>query len=518
MKNKQKTIFAIVAVAIAIIFLSCSEGLIDTTVKTKYGMVKGLPNETGTVVVFKGIPYAAPPVGDLRWREPQPPASWEGVRDAANFCASCMQGSGERLPWTKEFMNQTQVSEDCLYLNIWTPAKKATDKLGVFVYFHGGGFGEGSGSIAVYDGEGLARKGIIVVNANYRLGVMGFLSHPELTAESPNKASGNYALLDMIAVLKWVKTNIAMFGGDPEKVCISGQSAGAMAVNALISSPLAKGLFQRAITQSGSSFKGGIGSGNMITLTEAEVKGVEFAKAKGASSLTELRAKSAEEIMKKIETAPVAMGSGFGMIIDGYFLTDSPTNVLDKGEQNDTPFMTGGNSGEMGFRGEKADEFFKLYPIGSDGDTAKVLKIAGQESGRLNAYLYLNERAKTAQTNGYVYFFDQPIPWPEHPEFGAFHTGEAPYLFNSFRMMDRPWTAEDSLVADRMGSYWANFVNNGDPNGPGLPEWLPFSANDKRVMKLNAKEMRMIPVAASQERYDFLYEQLMKPVSSGFPF
>ncbi|MBN1159285.1 MAG: carboxylesterase family protein, partial [Bacteroidales bacterium] len=490
--------------------------ILDPVVQTQNGLVQGVVNEDETVVVFKGIPYAAPPVGNLRWREPQPPASWEGVRDASDFCESCMQGNNSRLPWTPEFMNQTEVSEDCLYLNIWTSAKTASDNLGVFVYFHGGGFGEGSGSIAAYNGEGLAKKGgIIVINVNYRLGALGFLAHPELTAKSPNHASGNYGLLDMIAALKWVKANIEAFGGDPNKVCISGQSAGAMAVAGLIASPLAKGLFQRAMTQSGSSFRG-MGSGNMTTLAEAEARGVEFAKRKGASTLAELRTISAEEIIKQDETAPPAMGMGFGMINDGYFLTDSPANILDTGEQNDTPFITGGNSGEMGYRGEKSDAFFELYPLGPDNDTANALKIAGVESGRLGAYLYLDQRAKTSKTNGYVYFFDQAIPWPEHPEFGAFHTSEAPYVFNSFDMLDRPWTAGDSLVADRMASYWANFVTNGDPNGPGLPEWRAFDPNDKSVMRLS-EDMGMIPVASSEERYDFLLEQLMKPVSISFP-
>jgi para-nitrobenzyl esterase len=513
---KRSKIFLFLGVGL---FLACScskTKLLDPTVQTQNGLVKGVVNEDLTVVSFKGVPYAAPPVGDLRWKEPQPVTPWEGVLDAAEFCSSCMQGSNSRLPWTPEFMNQTKVSEDCLYLNIWTPAKSASDKLGVFVYFHGGGFGEGSGSIAAYNGEGLAKKGIIVVNVNYRLGALGFLAHPELTAESPNHASGNYGLLDMIAALKWVKANIEAFGGDPNRVCISGQSAGAMAVGGLIASPLAKGLFQRAMTQSGSSFRG-MGSGNGTSLSEAETRGVEFAKRKGASSLADLRAISAEDIIKQDETAPPAMGMGFGMINDGYFLSDSPQNILQKGEQNDTPFITGGNSGEMGYRGEKSDAFFKLYPLGPDNDTASAVKIAGHESGRLSAYLYLDMRAKTSKTNGYVYFFDQAIPFPGHPEFGAFHTAEAPYVFNSFKMFDRPWTAGDSLVADMMSSYWVNFVNNGDPNGPGLPEWRPYSAGDKSVMKLNAEEMGMIPVAASEERYNYLYEQLMKPAQTGFP-
>jgi para-nitrobenzyl esterase len=211
MNNQFKKTNLMLMMAMGILLFSCSGKLINTTVKTQYGKVKGLVNETGTVVAFKGLPYAAPPVGDLRWKEPQPPLAWDGVRDATGFCASCMQNRAfSRLPWTEEFMVQDSISEDCLFLNIWTPAVSAADKLPVFVYLHGGGFNEGSGSIAVYDGEELAGKGIIVVTINYRLGIFGFFVHPELTAESPNHASGNYALLDMVAALTWVRDNIAV--------------------------------------------------------------------------------------------------------------------------------------------------------------------------------------------------------------------------------------------------------------------------------------------------------------------
>jgi para-nitrobenzyl esterase len=507
---------------LAIVFLrliSCTGSnqhkLIDATVQIQSGLVKGVVNATSTVVAFKGIPYAAPPIGDLRWKEPQPPASWDSIRDASQFCASCMQNRAfSRLPWSKEFMVQDSISEDCLYLNIWTPAKTLADKLAVLIYFHGGGFNEGSGSVAVYDGTHLAEKGIIVVNANYRLGVLGFMAHPELTAESQHHASGNYGLLDMVAVLKWIKGNIAAFGGDPDRVCISGQSAGAMSVNALIASPLAKGLFQRAITQSGSSLKG-IGSGNLPSLKDAESRGVDFAKGKGVSNLAELRKVAALDIIKPDEKAATTFGMGFGIISDGYFLTDHPINILKAGKQNDTPFMTGINSGETMYMGEKSPAFFNLYPLGAEKDTAAAVKAAGQEQGRIGAYLYLNERAKTAKTNGYAYYFDQAIPWPEHPEFGAFHTGEVPYVFKSFNMLQRPWTKADTVVADRMASFWANFVKTGDPNAPGLPEWRPFKVDDKSIMRLSA-DMGMIPVAASDEKYDFLVKELDKPFTPDF--
>lgn len=289
----------------SVLLFSCGSNqqesqMLDSVVQTQNGPVKGIVNESNNVVTFKGIPYATPPVGDLRWKEPQPVEAWTEVLDASEFCASCMQNkAGSRNPWTEEFMVQNGISENCLFLNVWTPAKTENDKLPVFVYIHGGGLTEGSGAIAVYDGENMAKKGILVVTINYRLGALGFLAHPKLTAESPNHSSGNYGYLDQIAALKWVKNNISAFGGDPNTVTITGQSAGAMSVNQLITSPLAAGLFHRAITESGTSFASGI-FGSTPTLEEAEQMGVEFATQKGASSFAELRAMPAEKIIEAV--------------------------------------------------------------------------------------------------------------------------------------------------------------------------------------------------------------------------
>jgi para-nitrobenzyl esterase len=498
----------IVLTTLLIVALSCNtqSKLLDPVVETQSGLLQGVANPEGTVTSFKGIPYAEPPVGDLRWRKPQPPLPWEGIRDASEFCASCIQNRVyshlPNGPWTEEFMVQNEVSEDCLFLNIWTPAREASDKLAVFVYLHGGALTEGSGAIDVYDGEELAKKGIVVVTINYRLGVLGFLAHPDLTAESPNKVSGNYGYLDQIAALEWIRQNIAAFGGDPGRVTIAGQSAGAGSVRALIASPLARGLFQRAITQSGSGL---VGSDRSTSLVDAEGRGTEFAESKGATSISELRAMPAMEVyMSASGQGPVR----FGGVIDGYVLTASHTAVFENGEQNDTPFMTGMNRDELRYRGERSDEFFTLYPVGPDGDTAQVERVAGQEQSRLNAYLWLEHRAKTSSTNGYVYYFNRAIPWPEYPEFGAFHTGEVPYMFNNLKMLDRPWTKVDTMVADVMSSYWVNFTKNGDPNGDGLPVWSAFNSDEKQVMELG-EEMGMIPVAASEERFDFLKEQLL---------
>jgi para-nitrobenzyl esterase len=504
----MKSIFRIIVISVALalsIVTSCTTtpGIIDPVVRTESGLVQGVINETANVVAFKGLPYAAPPVGELRWQEPQPPPSWDGVRDASEFGASAIQvKQGSRLPWTEEFMVQNETSEDCLFLNIWTPAKTAEDQLAVFVYLHGGAYTEGSGAIDVYDGEELAKKGIVVVTINYRLGVLGFLAHPELTAESPHHVSGNYGILDQLAALKWISKNIAAFGGDPLRVTIAGQSAGAGSVNALIISPQAAGLFHRAITESGTRYWN---SFLMSTaLSAAEEQGVEFATWKGATSIAELRSMPAEEL---ISTGPDAPRVRFGPVIDGYYQPADMKTVFAEGKQNDTPFMNGFNAGETRYMGDRDEKFAALYMSEGDIDTTEAEIVAGQEQTRLNTLLWMEERAKTAKTDAYGYFFDRAIPWPEHPEFGAFHTGEVPYVFNNLKMMDRPWTAVDTLVADRMSSYWVNFTKNGNPNGEGLPNWSAYYDNSREIMRIG-EESGMIPVAGNDERFDFLKAQM----------
>ncbi len=290
------------------------------------GLLTGMSGSDPAVQVYKGIPYAAPPVGALRWHAPQPSSPWEGVRKADTFAPGCIQHvAGSRPPWTEELMHQDSISEDCLYLNVWTAANDAGERRPVLVYIHGGGFSEGSGSVAAYDGEELAKKGLVVVTINYRLGALGFLAHPELTAESGDNASGNFGLLDQVAALQWVKQNIAAFGGDPNNVTIAGQSAGAIAVYLLTVAPPARSLFERG------------------------------------------------------------------------------------------------------------------------------------------------------------------IPWPERPEFGAFHTAEVPYFFNNLRMLDRPWEPLDRQLADMMSSYWANFATGGNPNGAGLPEWPAYDGQDVRFMRFGER-------------------------------
>ncbi len=504
--------FAPIYVAVILFMFACSGSqskysILDTTVQVESGQLKGLINDEGTVVAFKGVPYAAPPVGDLRWKEPQPPLPWEGVRDASEFCASCIQNRAfSRDPWTEEFMVQDSISEDCLFLNIWTSAKSAEDNLPVLVYIHGGGLTEGSGSIDVYDGEELSKKGIIVITINYRLGALGFLAHPGLTAESSHNVSGNYGYLDQLAALKWIQKNITSFGGDPSRVTIAGQSAGAASVNALINSPLAAGLFHRSITQSGTSFSSGPMRARMMS--DAERQGEEFARSKGASSIADLRDVPAMEIIAR-DTSQPRLGF-FGGVIDGYFQISDRKTTFEESRQNDTPFMSGANADETHYRGSQGEEFKSLYPYATEEEKAAQLKVAGQEQSRLSTYLWMEFRAQTSNTESYQYFFDRAIPWPEAPEHGAFHTAEVPYMFNNMKMIiSHTMERTDTIVADVMSSYYANFVKTGDPNGPGLPVWEPHSSGNHMVMRLGEK-MGMMPITENEERFEFLKKQILE--------
>lgn len=465
---------------------------VNGAVKTASGSLEGTATASG-IRVFKGIPFAAPPVGDLRWRPPQPPAKWDGVRKADKFSDSCMQAlRRSTFPWTKEFMVQNEASEDCLCLNVWTGAKASTtgsEKRPVLVWIHGGAFNEGSGEIITYDGEELAKKGLIVVTINYRLGVFGFFTHPELTKESPQHASGNYGLLDCVAALEWVQKNIAAFGGDPSRVTIAGQSAGAMAVHALTASPLAKGLFQRAIAESGSSVVR-----RTRELAASEQDGVKWAADKGATSLKELRAKPAADLMG---------GARFSPVVDGWFLLADPLATIAQGKHNDVPTMTGLTADEGSasptYGKVKADEFakqsqqrfgddfLKLYPSNDQTQSSLSQKQSARDQGLVAMYLWASERAKTSKTKAFTYYFTRGIPWPEHPEFGAFHTGDVPYFFANLKHLNRPWEAVDRKLADTASSYWVNFAKTGDPNGKGLPNWPAFAAAQQVTMALGEK-------------------------------
>ena len=505
---------------------------IKQPVRIEGGLVSGVPGKDPSVLTFKGIPFAAPPVGDLRWREPKPLVAWRGTRQADKFSASCIQEvAGERKPWTYEFMTHGDISEDCLYLNVWTSATSAVEKRPVFVYIYGGGFREGSTEVPVYDGEGLAKKGLVVVTANYRLGVLGFLAYPELAAESAHHVSGNYGILDQLAALRWVHENIARFGGDPGRVTIAGQSAGGMSVHDLTACPMAKGLFQRAIVESGGS---SVGANAMrlgpSTMAEAEAQGQEFAKAKGAKSLADLRALSWKKLIKPL---PSDTPGGwprlfFAPVPDGYFLPAPFGEVIAQGKQNDVVTLTGANKGELGGLGppaapvtaesfakqarqrygSAADEFLKLYPAHTDDEAKIAQSQSTRDQALVSMYLWAEVRARTAKTRVYEYLWDHALPGPDAQRFGAFHTSEVPYVLNTLYMSDRPFTDADYKIADTMSSYWANFAATGDPNGNGLPEWRAIS-DERRIMELGDK-MERIPVAGSPAKFAFFKNYLLK--------
>ncbi len=505
-------------------------------IRIESGLIEGLANEEGDIVAFKGIPYAAPPVGELRWREPQPVAKWEDVRKADVFGASCPQpASTFAPPYTAEFAVTNATSEDCLFLNVWTPAKSAAEKLGVLVYIHGGSGIRGSGAVSVYDGEALAKKGIIVVTINFRLGIFGGMGHPQLTAESPHHVCGNYGMLDMIAALKWVHENVAAFGGDPQKVTLAGQSSGCMALHYLLTSPLTKGMVRGAIAVSFSydylTKPHAIGN-----VWQKEQQGLKFAAAKKVAGIAELRKMPPTELMAydpSVEPFTRACLNGSPNTDGWSFLMEYP-KALAEGALADVPMLTGITADDFGpppkylkttvasfatelpkMFGEKREAFLAkqsdylaLCRVSTDDEARAMLKRAQQEYRMASIFHWANWRAKTARMPVFTYVFDQAIPWPEHPEFGAFHSSDLVYAFNNLAKMNHPWTDDDRRVGELVSAYWVNFVKTGNPNGDGLPEWKPFVSVTPATMTIGAK-----PGArelAEKERLGFYRELLEK--------
>lgn len=498
----------------------------NPVVKTADGSVSGTFDAASRVASFKGLPFAAPPVGNLRWRAPQPPHSWTGVRDGSKFGPSCMQRvHGDFLPWTKEYLVHGQVSEDCLYLNVWTPRANRAANLPVVVFIPGGGFVEGSGSVPMYDGMHLASTGMVVVTINYRLGVFGFLAYPGLTAESPHHASGNYGLLDQIAALEWVRGNIRAFGGNPHNVTVWGQSAGAISVGALLVSPRAAGLFQRAMADSGLGFEGF----PTPDLKDAEQTGERFAEAHHASDLKELRA---------IPAADLLPGPSdhfrFTPDIDGWVLTASPHALNQTSSGSDVPVITGyqANDGMLftppirskadfddwanRVYGSMAGEFERLYPGGSLQQMQLSITESNQDRDRVSMYLWAKARMEHRKDPVYTYYFDQAIPWPAHPEFGAFHSGELPYFFRNLDLMDRPWKAMDHHVSETASGYLKAFAATGNPNTRELPHWPAVSAITPQTMKIGPKTQPM-PLATN-ERYQFWMRYFQSAEAKSAPF
>lgn len=490
--------------------LSCSTQSQNLgTIHITGGEISGRETADGAVHIYQGIPFAAPPVGDLRWKAPQPVKPWEGVLACTDFGPSPMQGEPRPFSmWSKEYLIRDEpISEDCLYLNVWTGAQSSSEKRPVVVWIYGGGFNSGGTNVPIYDGEAFARKGVIFVSINYRVNVFGFLAHPELSKESSYGASGNYGILDQIAGLKWVKENIAAFGGDPARVTIAGQSAGAMSVNTLVASPLAKGLFHQAIPESGALF-----TGASQTLAQAEQGGVQAMSQFNAASVEELRALSTEEIFK-------ARGD-WRPIVDNYLLPKDIKKIFAAGEQNQVDLLTGWNEDEgftlrgiqkaEGYQqevrnqyGEQADEYLKYYPGSTDEEAEKSQYAAGRDVifGVQN-YTWAKIQAQ-AGTQVYVYNFTRDVPGEgEYAQYGAFHTGEVPYAYGNLKFVNRPWEPADRELEAAMSDYWTNFIKTGNPNGSGLPKWPRFTTDQKQIIFLG-KEITSGPMADA-EKLEFL--------------
>jgi len=466
-------------------------------VKVEGGSVQGTVEDG--LAVYRGIPFAAPPVGDLRWRAPQPVAKWDGVKQADKFAASCIQGMRNAAPGGQG----PAMSEDCLYLNVWSPAKSANDRIPVLVWIYGGGFNAGATSEPNYSGEKLAKKGVVLVSIAYRVGQMGFLAHPQLSAESENHASGNYGLLDMIAGLQWVQKNIAAFGGDPHRVTIFGESAGGIAVSMLCASPLAKGLFHGAISQSGGSFgpprPTTFPGENLKRLADAERSGETFARNAGASSIAELRKLTADKIP--------AGGRGQGMawpIIDGWVIPDDQYKLYEAKRYNDTPILVGYNSDEgQSFSpprtpedyvtavkaryGPYADSLLKAYPSGS-GTVAKTARDLTRDAAfGWHTWIWARLQTQTGKSKVFYYCFDQHPDYPaDSPRagYGSPHGADVAYIFQHLNASNPQIGKSDFEISEAMATYWTNFAKRGDPNGPGVPEWPAFRDADPVVMYL----------------------------------
>jgi para-nitrobenzyl esterase len=472
-------------------------------VQTANGPVEGRGVQPSGVRIFRGIPFAQPPTGELRWREPQPVKNWRDLRKALDFGPRCMQA-----PIFDDMVFRSNgVSEDCLYLNVWTPAKSSRDRLPVLVYFYGGGFVSGDGSEPRYDGESMAAKGIVVVTLSYRVGVFGFMAHPELTKESPHKASGNYGLLDQNAALRWVQRNIGNFGGDPRRVTIAGESAGSMSVSAHLASPLSKSLIAGAIGESGAV----LGGLSAMPFAKAEEAGSKFAESLGAQSLAALRAMPAQQLLDASSKGGWASVGRYPPTVDGYFLTADPLETYAAGKQARVPLLVGWNSEESGWKAvlgsdeptlenfkkvlaklyaARADEVFKFYPATSAGEVIQAATdLASDRVMGHSTWKWADMHTRTSPVYRYLYTRPRPAMRTQTtpPARGAVHSAEIEYAMGNLKLMTDvyPWAEDDYKVSNVMQSYFANFIKNGDPNGAGLPQWPALTIG--RVMRIDVE-------------------------------
>lgn len=508
-KRQPRTLLPVFLVSLCLSAFASSQ-VIETTA----GLVRG--TEEGALAIYKGIPFASPPLGDLRWRDPQPPAPWSDIKSADRFPPACPQlGS-----YPKDAPPET-TSEDCLYLNIWKPLGATKEKLPVMLWIYGGSLRNGSASIPLYAGDQLARHGVIVVTANYRLGVLGFLAHPDLTKESRNQSSGNYGLMDQIAALSWIQQNISAFGGDPENVTVVGQSSGAISISALVSSPLAKGLFHRAIGQSGGLFEP-MELMNNLKLEGAEQVGQRFMERADASSLEELRSKPVSELLG-VPFSP-------NIIVDGHVLLQTPYDAYRHNQHNRVPVLIGytANEGQEFIAGRTitttnfTDELERHFPAflvrltapesGGTDKAARSAALAYERDVRFGWSMWTWARlaSRKHEAGAWFYQFTQPTPYPaDSPEagWGAAHGSDMPYVFGHLDNYPWAWTPQDQALSSMMSAYWTNFARSGNPNGQGLPEWPNFTSENPVTMQLGEKVApTLLHTDGTLSRIDRTYE------------
>lgn len=518
---KHLIVFALSAFFVSTVYSQTLNNKLPLQVKTTNGILEG--TDDSGIHSFKGVPFAQPPVGDLRWKEPQPVKNWDGVRKANHFGPRAMQ----RRLFSDMVFRSNGLSEDCLYLNVWTPATSANEKLPVLVYFYGGGFVGGDGSEYRYDGENMARKGMVAITVNYRLTVFGFLAHPELTKESPHHASGNYGLMDQSAALQWVQQNIAAFGGDPNRVTIAGESAGSFSVSAQMASPLSKNLFAGAIGESGSL----LGFNAPVTLAEAEQMGLKFADSVGAKSLAELRAMSAADILAATAKPKIY----FPVDVDGYFFTKAPAQTFAAGEQAHVPLLVGWNSAENNYKsiigqnapttdnyikavqnlyGDNSASILKVYGTFTDADVQTVATdLASDRFIAFGTWRWSDMQSATGGKPVYRYFYSHPRPITKAESLkgvtnsqrtgfqGASHSAEIEYAMGNLatnKVYD--WQPEDYKVSETMQAFFVNFIKTGNPNGAGLPRWQPLKNGEPaNIMHIDVDTKPM--VETHRDRY-----------------
>ena len=527
-------VLAMIAVVVASALFDTPRlwAIADRPVRIASGLVVGMTDPTTGVAVFKGIPYAAPPVGELRWREPQPVTPWSDTRRADRFAPPCMQPlSTAAAPgvspaaFDENLRLAGPTSEDCLYLNVWTAARKPRERRPVVVWIPGGGFTRGSPVRPATDGAALSRRGVVLVSISYRLGVFGFLSHPELTAESPNRSSGHYGLLDQIAALRWVQKNITAFGGDPANVTVLGQSAGAIAINALMASPLARGLFARVAATSGWAVLPGaplpfpspaLPRGE--TQSDADARGVTFAARLGAASVRDLRNRAPEELAK------AAAGDAMSIAhVDGWLLPTQVERAFEAGRQADVPMLIGWTSNEaeivrppsvtslVALReyarsryGAHQEAFDRLYPATTDAEAQEAFRAHMNDVFGFAMRRWVRLHRQTAASPTFMFQFDRTAP--DAQARGAHHGSETVYLFGNVLTSRRQFTDVDRGLSETLASALVRFAQTGTPNGKGLPNWPAYEERRDRVLVIGDRiEARVLPRKAAIDLYESVF-------------